>query len=212
MTDKKTLTAEDWARAALEAIAEDGVTAVAVEPLARSLGVTKGSFYWHFANREALLRAALSLWEKQETDDVLKRIGDEPDPVRRIERVFHKVDASTHTSRQYMALAAAAAHDAHIREVVTRVSRERLDFMIDCYKALGLDDDDATRWASSAYSLYLGVLQLRWDLPDALPAELDSPDYQAYMKQFTRILIPNLDADSENDSGANSRDAQAQVA
>ena len=51
MTDKKTLTAEDWARAALEAIAEDGVTAVAVEPLARSLGVTKGSFYWHFANR-----------------------------------------------------------------------------------------------------------------------------------------------------------------
>ena len=42
------LSAEDWAQAALDLIAEQGVAAVAVEPLARRLGVTKGSFYWHF--------------------------------------------------------------------------------------------------------------------------------------------------------------------
>ena len=47
-------------------IAEEGVAAVAVEALARRLGVTKGSFYWHFKNREALLQAALKRWE---TDD-----------------------------------------------------------------------------------------------------------------------------------------------
>src|SRR3546814_8458026 len=49
------LSAEDWAQAALDLIAEQGVSAVAVEPLARRLGVTKGSFYWHFPSREALL-------------------------------------------------------------------------------------------------------------------------------------------------------------
>ena len=194
MTEKKTLNADDWAAAALEAIAKDGVSAVAVEPLARKLGVTKGSFYWHFANREALLEAALLLWERQETEDVLSRIGNEPDPVLRIQRVFHKVDASTRTSRQYMALAAAAGNDPLIRGVVSRVTRERLDFMTDCYKALGMQDDEALRWASSAYSVYLGVLQLRWDLPDALPADADSPAYQAYMQQFTKILIPDIDA------------------
>lgn len=195
MADKKTLSADDWAEAALEAIAEDGVAAVAVEPLARKLGVTKGSFYWHFANREALLEAALALWEKQETDDVLKRIGDEPDPLHRIQRVFHKVDASTHTSRQYMTLAAAAAHDRMIQDVVMRVSERRLEFIIQCYIDLGLPEDDAKRWGASAYSIYLGVLQLRWDLPNALPLEADSPEYQAYMQQFTKILIPDLDAD-----------------
>ena len=53
------LSAEDWAQAALDQIAEQGVASVAVEPLARRLGVTKGSFYWHFPSREALLVAAL---------------------------------------------------------------------------------------------------------------------------------------------------------
>ena len=53
------LSAEDWAQAALDLIAEQGVGAVAVEPLARRLGVTKGSFYWHFPSRDALLQAAL---------------------------------------------------------------------------------------------------------------------------------------------------------
>ena len=57
------LTADDWAQAALDLIAEQGVAAVAVEPLARRLRVTKGSFYWHFPSRDALLQAALERWE-----------------------------------------------------------------------------------------------------------------------------------------------------
>jgi len=61
-TPRQNLTADDWAAAALEAMASSGIEAVAVEPLARSLGVTKGSFYWHFPNREALMRRALELW------------------------------------------------------------------------------------------------------------------------------------------------------
>src|SRR3546814_7480606 len=60
---KGRLSAEDWAQAALDLIAEHGVAAVAVEPLARRLGVTKGSFYWHFQSRDALLQAALARWE-----------------------------------------------------------------------------------------------------------------------------------------------------
>lgn len=59
------LTAEDWVRAAKRTIEERGVGAVAVEPLAKKLGVTKGSFYWHFENRDALLKATLERWEEE---------------------------------------------------------------------------------------------------------------------------------------------------
>src|SRR5690606_21017046 len=62
-TERARLSADDWAEAALDLIAEQGVAAVAVEPLARRLGVTKGSFYWHFPSRDALLQAALERWE-----------------------------------------------------------------------------------------------------------------------------------------------------
>src|SRR3546814_12122575 len=80
---KQNLTADCWAEAALDAIAGGGLDAVAVEPLARRLGVTKGSFYWHFANRDALLRAALQRWGQPETDDIVARIGPESEPYGR---------------------------------------------------------------------------------------------------------------------------------
>ena len=73
-TEKPRLSAEDWARAALDVIAEQGLAAVAVEPLARRLGVTKGSFYWHFPSREALLVAALQRWEKTEQETVFGKM------------------------------------------------------------------------------------------------------------------------------------------
>ena len=55
-----TLTAADWAQAALQLIAEAGLGALTVEALAARLGVTKGSFYWHFSGRSDLLAAALA--------------------------------------------------------------------------------------------------------------------------------------------------------
>src|SRR3954453_8612881 len=74
---RASLTSDDWTRAALEALARGGLAAVAVEPLAKELGATKGSFYWHFADRSALLEAALDLWERRDTDRVIAAVDDE---------------------------------------------------------------------------------------------------------------------------------------
>ena len=56
------LDAAAWIAAAFDALAEGGIDAVRVEPLAKALGITKGSFYWHFADRRALLDAMLDAW------------------------------------------------------------------------------------------------------------------------------------------------------
>ncbi|PKM03813.1 MAG: hypothetical protein CVV17_04150 [Gammaproteobacteria bacterium HGW-Gammaproteobacteria-7] len=68
------LSAEDWANAALDQIAEQGLAGLAVESLARRIGVTKGSFYWHFPSREALLQSALERWEKIEQETVFGQL------------------------------------------------------------------------------------------------------------------------------------------
>ncbi|WP_344044119.1 TetR/AcrR family transcriptional regulator, partial [Saccharothrix xinjiangensis] len=70
---KQRLSKQDWLTAALTALAGGGVGAVAVEPLAQRLGVTRGSFYWHFADRNALLHEALEWWESQGTEAVIER-------------------------------------------------------------------------------------------------------------------------------------------
>ena len=56
------LDAEAWIGAAFDALADGGIDAVRVEPLAKALDITKGSFYWHFADRRALLDAMLGSW------------------------------------------------------------------------------------------------------------------------------------------------------
>ena len=84
------LSADDWAREALDQIAEQGVASVAVEPLARRLGVTKGSFYWHFPSRDALLQAALERWERDEQTayGALEAIDDATERLRTLFRLI----------------------------------------------------------------------------------------------------------------------------
>src|SRR5262249_58175714 len=73
-SERKRLDRSVWVRAALEAIADGGLGAVAVVPLAERLGVTKGSFYLHFPSREALVEAALAGWEESHTAVVIAEI------------------------------------------------------------------------------------------------------------------------------------------
>ena len=84
----RTLSASDWIRAATDALVEGGVAAVAVEPLAVRLGTTKGSFYHHFENRDALLTAALDAWERSQTEEVIARLQLIPNPAERLRAVL----------------------------------------------------------------------------------------------------------------------------
>lgn len=187
-TPKTVLSAQDWAEAALNAIGERGVEGVAVEPLARALGVTKGSFYWHFANRDALLTAALQLWEARETDEVLERVRQETDPRARIQRIVTEVNTSRRASRVYMALSNATS-PPFVRNYVERVSQRRLSFITDCYAALGLSKERAWQWALHGYSVWLGSLQIRRDLPHEWPT-VDNPAFNEYLRFLMDSLLP----------------------
>ena len=85
---RKRLTARDWADAALAAIGERGLAGVAVEPLAARLGTTKGSFYWHFANRDALIEAALAAEDPLEV--LLLATADDPHVAPVLQRVTER--------------------------------------------------------------------------------------------------------------------------
>ena len=67
---------DDWLQAARLALLHGGVEAVRVEKLARNLGVTKGSFYWHFKDRDELLELLLREWES-EAQEILSQMGRE---------------------------------------------------------------------------------------------------------------------------------------
>ena len=63
-----------WIDEGLRALAAGGPDAVRIEPLAQALGVTRGGFYWHFADRRALLDEMLDAWERASTEEVIERV------------------------------------------------------------------------------------------------------------------------------------------
>jgi AcrR family transcriptional regulator len=179
------LSAADWEQAALEAIAEHGIAGAAVEPLARRLGVTKGSFYWHFPTREALLKSALERWERDD-DEEFSGVDPIRDPRERLRTLFRRTSREMQSHVIYSALLRALEHPV-VQPVMSRVSQRRIDFLTIAYRQLGLDKVAASYRARLAYAAYAGFLQLSMQL--GLP-RLSHAEFDEYVDHTINTLIP----------------------
>jgi AcrR family transcriptional regulator len=176
----------DWERVALVALAERGLPGLAVEPLARKLGVTKGSFYWHFADRDALLAAALKRWEADYTERVIAEMAAIADPRERLTRLFTLVADAGRSDRIHVALAAAAGSHPLVRAALERVSERRVGYIEACYVKLGLPAARARRSAVLAYAAYVGLVHLRVEAPESAPS---GKALVAYVEHITDVLV-----------------------
>jgi AcrR family transcriptional regulator len=176
---------ESWAEAALRALTEGGVEAVAVEPLARGLGVTKGSFYWHFENREALLVAALELWEARGTTAIVDELSAIASPAERLRSLFRRVSDVAKGAPSHAALA--SSHEPLVQRTLKRVATTRLSFLTECYEQLGLSPKPARRRALLAYAAYLGIMQVIRESPGELGTAADRDAYTAHVIE---TLVP----------------------
>ena len=158
------LTPDDWADAALKAIGRGGLAAVAVEPLAASLGATKGSFYWHFRSRDALVEAALARWEAGHTDAVIRVVQEQPDPLSRLRTLLALVLESTGSDPIELAVLATADHPL-VAPVLTRVTERRVAYTSGLFEELGFAPKDARHRGLLGVTAYLGLAQLAHATP-----------------------------------------------
>ncbi|MFD2416452.1 TetR/AcrR family transcriptional regulator [Amycolatopsis pigmentata] len=168
VSESTRLSAQDWTRAALKAIADGGLAAVAVEPLARTLGVTKGSFYAHYRNRDELIAAALAEWERSHGDEGLAEFAAITDPEQRLRELLTTVvhAVAPLTPSVHLSLLG-DRNDPRVKDVVRRVNRARLDMLTRTYRELGLPPDRARSRARVAYAAILGLVHLAQTDPDA---------------------------------------------
>ncbi len=170
---KRLLTRQDWIGAALDALATGDVRAVAVDRLAKSLGTTRGSFYWHFADRDELITAALEQWEHDNTTALIPGLDAIGDPVQRLRHLFRQVYEQPVDAIE-IALSSAGDHPL-VEPVFARVTKARLDVLRRIFADLGLPEADVDDRAWLAYALYIGHHQLgrAADIKALQPARLD---------------------------------------
>jgi AcrR family transcriptional regulator len=146
-----------WVAAGLRLLAERGEAAVGIEPLARRLGATKGSFYHHFADRPALLAAMLGAWETRAATGLIDRVESSGgSPAQRLwalmETVIREGAAAPEAAIRLWARA-----DEPARAVLARVDRARLDYLEALFAAMRpRGSDDAATRARLAYLALIG--------------------------------------------------------
>lgn len=154
-----------WIEAGLRALAAGGgPDAVRIEPLARSLGVTRGSFYGHFNARGELLEAMLDTWERATTDEVLLQVersgGDAREKIRRAGALTF----SDELLPIELAIRDWARRDAAVAERLRRVDNRRMAYLRQLFGSFCPDQDDVEGRAVLAFALAIGYHFIAADL------------------------------------------------
>ena len=150
------LTPERWTEAATEVLVDQGIDHVRVDVLARQLNVTRGSFYWHFKDREDLLRSVLQAWRARATEQLtarLERAHDDPhEQLRDLLSLPFRGRSAVRAARIELAIRAWARRDAMARAFVDEADAARIGYIAQVFSALGFGIAEARARAQLLYS------------------------------------------------------------
>ena len=182
-----TLARTDWIRAAKALLVAEGIDAVKVTRLADALGVSRGSFYWHFQDRADLLDALLGLWERQNTRAVVDAVDAALDLTSGILGLFDVwVDADRFDPALDAAMRDWARRSAKVREAVETADDARIHGIAGLFTRSGYDPTEAFIRARIIYFTQIGyyALGIR-ETPGRRMSYLES-----YFEGFTGRKLP----------------------
>lgn len=149
-----------WIQAALDTLADEGVTGIRVEVLAKRLHVTKGSFYWHFKDRQDLLAGVLETWKDGRIRDIIKQTR--PEPGKEEAQIFHVIDVYSASRNKKgilieLAMREWARRDSLAAATVEEVDAWRLRCARELFLAIGLPLHEASTRSMLLYAYVFGV-------------------------------------------------------
>jgi AcrR family transcriptional regulator len=171
---------QHWIDEGLRSLRRGGVDAVRIEPLAKALGVTKGSFYWHFADRTAWLAAMLEAWQARATQGVIEEVEARGgDAHARLATLFSIVSAAD--GRLENAIRGWAAHDEAARAALETVDHRRTDYLDALFLDLGFSALEANTRSRFAYHALIGYFVMA-----------DATDRRDARARWLDIILPML--------------------
>jgi AcrR family transcriptional regulator len=151
MTDQ--LSADDWIKQGLKALAKSGFTALKADPLAKTMGVSRGSFYWHFADLGAFHAAVLQRWREIAAEEIIADVeaDSEGEPLRALlRRTFGARLDLERAVRNW------AAFDPAAQAALRAIDRRRLDYIEGLLEDRGFRPTIAQARAQILYWTFLG--------------------------------------------------------
>jgi AcrR family transcriptional regulator len=172
---RASLTPENWIDSAIELLVDHGVDAVRVDVLAKQIGVTRGSFYWHFKDRDDLLKNMLHAWRDAATEQIIKRFDNRHSDPRALIKELISLPFRGQRARRAASIELAirgwARRDPMARQAVDEVDERRISYHAQLFSALGFPVAEARARAFALYAYEVAESVLSNQGNDAQKAE-----------------------------------------
>lgn len=157
---RKRLDRDDWVKAALEVLVDQSVDSVGVEPLARALNVSKGSFYWHFQDRDDLLQAVMDYWRDTATHNVIRYVeakGEGPlHKLRLLANIAIDMSPTNPLARMEVAIRAWGRREVRVRTMLAQCDRDRMAYLAKLFAECGLSQEEAEARGALLFGFAVG--------------------------------------------------------
>ncbi|GLS98156.1 TetR family transcriptional regulator [Piscinibacter gummiphilus] len=178
------LTPETWISAAIERLMLYGVDSIRVDVLAKEMSVTRGSFYWHFKDRDELLRRVLKAWQDGATEALIAKFEEQhhEEPLLLVKDLLSlpfRGRAAKRAASIELAIRAWARSDETARQAVEDVDSRRIAYIAQVFSALGFGIKDAR---SRAFALY--AYTVTESLLTGQGSEAQSTERSAFMEKM----------------------------
>jgi AcrR family transcriptional regulator len=148
----------DWLEFALKVLIKKGPESLKIIPLCELKGVTKGSFYHHFNNRNAFIDALMTHWYEKMTLDFIKQANTEDSPLERLNKLDQVIAGQNIEAEMH--IRAWALKEPSISGHLEKIDQQRQGYLAQCYAELGLPKEEAEDIALMAYANFLGMQQI----------------------------------------------------
>ncbi len=185
--ERKQLQRLDWLQQALELFVAEGIEAVRITRLADELGVTRGSFYWHFANREELIDALVEFWQGKNTPAIADAVADARSLAGGIFRFFEIcIDGASFDSRLDLAIREWSRRSPQVRALLDLEDERRIEALRAFFTRFGFPMPDALVRARVLYYAQIGFYALEVQEPLATRLGLTEAYFECFTGQRVR--------------------------
>lgn len=173
----------DWLNFAFDVLVQQGPEQLKITPLCELRGVTKGSFYHHFKNRDAFIDALMAHWYDTTTQGFIDQVDSSAPALERLKALDAVIAANNIEAEHH--IRAWALKEPKIVSHLEKIDQQRRAYLASCYVELGLDTDHANDVALIAYASFLGMMQI-------YPAP-SSVEVERVTLMALKAFIPNVD-------------------
>ncbi len=135
--ESRRLSRDDFLARALEVLSTEGESKLRIDRLVEAIGVTKGSFYWHFENRADFVHSLAEYWEHWSTDSVIEELDGAADDPKTVLLKIHEIVSRDDLVRYDLVMRAWATHEPEVARIVKSVDRTRFEFVRRQFQRLG---------------------------------------------------------------------------